>query len=120
MKETFIELVQRLESITDSILEKPLKENLENVEEEYRRGHEPQPLPLHSKVIKNGRKAGVDKKEHQVYEFNGYFWSWDRMHGEWEVFIIATRWHFCVMDAEGDKKTGDAIPNRRLEFKVKR
>jgi hypothetical protein len=43
MVESFIQLVQRLEPIVDSILEKPLKENLENVEEEYRRGTSPSP-----------------------------------------------------------------------------
>jgi hypothetical protein len=36
-----------------------------------------------------------------VFELDGYYWSWDRMHGEWEVFGLATKNHLFVANEQG-------------------
>ena len=81
------------------------------------RSHEPKPLPRDSRIVKKGKKFGIDSVSRHVYEFNGFLWSWDRQEGEWEVFDSVTRIHLRVMNAIVTKKVKDAKPGRKLTMK---
>ena len=90
-------------------------DNSDYSDKNNRRTHHPKPLPRDCVVVQKGKRVGTDVAGRHVFEFNGYYWSWDRQEGEWEVFSMQ-RVHLKVVSPDG-RLIKDRVKGRILKFR---
>ena len=73
------------------------------------------PVNRQSNFFKNLTSVGVRSGKSTYKDNNDYYYQWDSLHGEWQMYNKRGR-HIGVLNDTGTQKTKEAVKSRKIEL----